>query len=120
MHHYSQDFYGQPLRLVALGYIRCVGHRLHARAYLWKVQLCVPVGKGYVQRRLLCAALLHTLARCICPSLSPHCRPEVRFSGLQELLGRINTDIGIARSQLDLPHWQAYVQQLAAAPPPRP
>jgi hypothetical protein len=23
MHSYSQDFYGQPIRLVALGYIRC-------------------------------------------------------------------------------------------------
>ncbi|EFN59949.1 hypothetical protein CHLNCDRAFT_14012, partial [Chlorella variabilis] len=30
-------------------------------------------------------------------------RPEVKFGGLQELLARINTDIGIARSQLDLP-----------------
>lgn len=39
----------------------------------------------------------------------------MRFSGLQELLGRINTDIGIAHSQLDLPQWQAYAQQLAAA-----
>ncbi|PRW60354.1 riboflavin kinase isoform B [Chlorella sorokiniana] len=68
MHRYSQDFYGQPLRLVALGYIR----------------------------------------------------PEVRFGGLQELLGRINTDIGIARSQLDLPQWQDYAQQLAAAAPGRP
>jgi len=28
------------------------------------------------------------------------------LGGLQELLGRINTDIGIARSQLDLPQWQ--------------
>ena len=39
----------------------------------------------------------------------------MRFGGLQELLGRINTDIGIARSQLDLPQWQALAQQLAAA-----
>lgn len=48
--------------------------------------------------------------------LSPlsHCcfmcshRPELKFASLDDLLGRINTDIGIARSQLDLPQWQAY------------
>jgi hypothetical protein len=38
------------------------------------------------------------------------CRPEMKFSGLDELLARINTDIGIAKSQLDLPQWQAYKQ----------
>ena len=26
MHRYSRDFYGQPLRLVALGFIRWAGH----------------------------------------------------------------------------------------------
>jgi hypothetical protein len=41
----------------------------------------------------------------------------VRFSGLPELLARINTDIGIARSQLDLPRWQPYAEQLAAEGP---
>jgi hypothetical protein len=41
----------------------------------------------------------------------------VRFGGLQELLGRINTDIGIARSQLDLPQWAPFQQQLAAEAP---
>lgn len=35
-------------------------------------------------------------------------RPEMKFSGLDELLGRINTDIGIARTQLDLPQWQGF------------
>lgn len=35
-------------------------------------------------------------------------RPEVRFGGLQELLARINADIGLARGALDLPRWQAY------------
>jgi riboflavin kinase len=28
-------------------------------------------------------------------------RPEQRFSGLQELLARIKTDIGLAKAQLD-------------------
>lgn len=65
MHRYSQDFYGQPLRLLALGFIR----------------------------------------------------PEVKFGGLQELLARINTDIGIARSQLDTPQWAGYREQLAAEAP---
>ena len=46
------------------------------------------------------------------------CRPEVKLGGLQELLARINTDIGIARSQLDLPQWQPYRQQLADEVPP--
>ena len=44
-------------------------------------------------------------------------RPEVKFSGLQELLARINTDIGIARSQLDTPQWAGYKDQLAAEVP---
>jgi riboflavin kinase len=30
-------------------------------------------------------------------------RPEIRFAGLQQLLGRIRTDIGIAKAQLDEP-----------------
>lgn len=47
----------------------------------------------------------------------PFCRPEVKFSCLQELLARINTDIGIARSQLDTPQWAAYREQLAAEAP---
>lgn len=41
----------------------------------------------------------------------------MKFGGLQELLGRINTDIGIARSQLDTPRWQPYREQLAAEAP---
>lgn len=65
MHTYSGDFYGQPMRLLALGFIR----------------------------------------------------PEMKFSGLQELLGRINTDIGIARSQLDSRQWASYKEQLAAEAP---
>jgi len=32
-------------------------------------------------------------------------RPEIKFSGLPELLERINTDIGIAKSQLDTMTW---------------
>lgn len=44
-------------------------------------------------------------------------RPEVKFGGLQELLARINTDIGIARSQLDTPQWAGYREQLAAEAP---
>ena len=35
-------------------------------------------------------------------------RPEIRFSGLPELLGRIHTDIGVARTQLDLPAWAEF------------
>lgn len=35
-------------------------------------------------------------------------RPELKFSGLKELLHRINTDIGIARSQLDVDRWLKY------------
>ena len=57
------------------------------------------------------------------PVCFPACRPEVKFSGLQELLARINTDIGIGRTQLDLPVWQRYRGELAAAeaaPPPPP
>lgn len=30
-------------------------------------------------------------------------RPEIKFTGLQQLLARIKADIGIARSQLDEP-----------------
>lgn len=37
-------------------------------------------------------------------------RPEVKFSGVEELLARINTDIGIARSQLDSQQWLPYQQ----------
>lgn len=57
MHSFAQEeFYGRPLKVVALGYIR----------------------------------------------------PEVRFAGLPDLLARINTDIGIARAQLDSELWAAY------------
>lgn len=35
-------------------------------------------------------------------------RPEIKFGGLQDLLSRIHTDIGIARSQLDAPLWAPY------------
>jgi riboflavin kinase len=35
-------------------------------------------------------------------------RPEIKFRGLQELLNRIHTDIGMARSQLDTPLWAPY------------
>eukprot|EP00890_Picochlorum_soloecismus_P001015 jgi/Picsp_1/1914/NSC_05380-R1_riboflavin kinase len=35
-------------------------------------------------------------------------RPELKFSGLKELLHRIHTDIGIARSQLDVDRWLKY------------
>ena len=56
MHNYASDFYGRPLKVVALGYLR----------------------------------------------------PEIKFSGLQELLARIHTDIGIAKAQLDLPMWSKY------------
>ena len=35
-------------------------------------------------------------------------RPEIKFSGLPELLERINMDIGIARSQLDTLTWSIF------------
>ena len=31
------------------------------------------------------------------------CRPEMRFSGIQELIARIKTDVGISKAQLDMP-----------------
>lgn len=37
-------------------------------------------------------------------------RPEIKFSGLPELLERINTDIGIAKSQLDTMTWLPFKQ----------
>ena len=37
-----------------------------------------------------------------------HIRPEVKFSGIQELLRRIHADIGIARSQLDSERWAKF------------
>jgi len=58
MHHFASDFYGMPLKVIALGYVR----------------------------------------------------PEIRFSGVQELLARIHADIGIARTQLDLPMWSKYAR----------
>ena len=61
LHDYSRDFYGLPLRVVALGYLR----------------------------------------------------PEMKFSGIQQLLGRIRTDIGVARSQLQsFAPWQQYKNEL--------
>lgn len=35
-------------------------------------------------------------------------RPELKFSGLKELLHRIYTDIGISKSQLDVDRWLKY------------
>jgi riboflavin kinase len=35
-------------------------------------------------------------------------RPEIKFTGLQQLLARIKTDIGIAKSQLDEPAAAAF------------
>lgn len=35
--------------------------------------------------------------------VSGYIRPEIKFAGLQQLLARIKTDIGIAKSQLDEP-----------------
>ena len=37
-------------------------------------------------------------------------RPEMKFSGIKELLNRIKTDIGIARSQLDSDRWKEYAR----------
>lgn len=48
MHKYAGDFYGQHLKVIAVGYIR----------------------------------------------------PEMKFNGIGELLGRIRTDIGLAKQQL--------------------
>ena len=31
------------------------------------------------------------------------CRPEMRFGGIQELIARIKTDVGISKAQLDMP-----------------
>ena len=31
------------------------------------------------------------------------CRPEMRFSGIEELIARIKTDVGISKAQLDTP-----------------
>ena len=33
-------------------------------------------------------------------------RPEMRFSGIDDLVARIKTDVGIARSQLEMPEHQ--------------
>lgn len=46
-------------------------------------------------------------------------RPEVRFGGLQELLARINTDIGLARGALDLPRWQVFRADPSLQGPPQ-
>lgn len=35
-------------------------------------------------------------------------RPEMKFSGLRELLHRIHTDIGMAKAQLEVDKWQKY------------
>lgn len=57
MHSYAaEEFYGRPMRVVALGFIR----------------------------------------------------PEVKFSGLPELLARIHADIGLARAQLDSDLWAPF------------
>lgn len=111
MHQYSQDFYGQPLRVVALGFIRWVlGGGTAASGWVLGKAACPACSLRPVpplsSRQ---ATLADASAR----------RPEVRFSGLQELLARINTDIGIARSQLDLPLWRPYADALAAEAPPR-
>lgn len=37
-------------------------------------------------------------------------RPEIPFSGLQELLNRINTDIGISKTQLDGEQWGVFAR----------
>ena len=31
------------------------------------------------------------------------CRPEMRFSGMEELIARIKSDVGISKAQLDMP-----------------
>ena len=31
------------------------------------------------------------------------CRPEMRFSGMDELISRIKSDVGISKAQLDMP-----------------
>lgn len=51
--------------------------------------------------------------------LWPHryIRPEQRFPGLDALLRRIRTDVGIARTQLDDPHWAAFKQDACFAAP---
>ncbi len=37
------------------------------------------------------------------PHMTHACRPEMRFSGIQELIARIKTDVGISKAQLDMP-----------------
>ena len=31
------------------------------------------------------------------------CRPEMRFSGIEELIAHIKSDVGISKAQLDMP-----------------
>lgn len=54
------------------------------------------------------AHLLHTFAgdfygRQLRVVLSGYVRPEMRFGGLSELVDRIRTDVGLAKSALDQP-----------------
>ena len=37
-----------------------------------------------------------------------HLRPEMRFNGLDALIARIKTDIGLAKAALDLPQHAAF------------
>lgn len=46
-------------------------------------------------------------------ALSFKCRPEIKFSGLQALIRRINMDKGIAVSQLDLAMHSKHAERLS-------
>ena len=52
----------------------------------------------------VCVQITSTV--CARKGLQPHAcmrRPEMRFSGLEELIARIKSDVGISRAQLDMP-----------------
>lgn len=55
----------------------------------------------------------HVSKACMYMHLQPHahmCRPEMRFSGIDELIARIKSDVGISKAQLDMPE-HAQVRQ---------
>lgn len=107
MHQYAEDFYGKPMRVVALGFLRQGRPRRPAQQCRAARSLPGPLPRQQRTRR-------HTLSpqKLRVTSLPGHVassrRPEVKFSGVQELLDRIRKDIGVARSQLDSSLWSGY------------
>ncbi|CAJ2678425.1 unnamed protein product [Trifolium pratense] len=85
LHEFTEDFYGEELRLVMVGYIR--------------PEVLIPI--IFLHRARL---VLHLLSFC----KIGHCALQFNFPSLESLIAKIHEDRRIAERALDLPLYSSY------------